>query len=141
MLSLTRGRVARRLRILTEIARDKIRSREMARERAAALASISEAVAAAGLDPADNGGLRYYAGADRVLARIGDSERQQRADAAFIAQDPVLAKRRNWLLHATARARDFIGRPPPQPGSSSPFDWHAWSLAFRSELSAVAAAM
>ena len=134
MLSLTRGRVARRLRVLTEIARRKVRHRETVRENAAALQSIREAVAAAGIDPADNPGLRCYRGADRALAKIGDSEALRRADAAFSAQDPTLAKRRNQLAEAAVRALDFVGRPPPGPGSGSPFNWFAWSLAFRSTL-------
>jgi hypothetical protein len=139
MLSLTRGRVARRLRVLTEIARNRVRSRDRARENAAVLESIREAVTAAGLDPETNGGLRYYSGADRRLAELGDSPEQQRADAVFAAQDPVLARRKNWLAQAAAGALEFVGRPPPAPGSS-PFSWYLWSLAFRSELSAIAPA-
>ena len=131
MLSLTRGPVARRLRVLTEIARDKVRRRDGARRDAAALESIREAVTAAGLDPETNDGLRYYKGADRTLARLGDSPEQQQADAAFAAQDPQLAKRENWLARAAARALEFIGRGPPEDGRSSPFSWYAWSLAFR----------
>jgi hypothetical protein len=130
MLSLTRGRVARRLRVLTEIARDRVRSRDRARENAAALESIREAVTAAGIDPETNPGLRYYRGADRALAGLGDSPEQQQADAAFAAQDPELAKRENWLAKAAAQALEF-GRGPPEPGRGSPFDWYAWSLAFR----------
>jgi hypothetical protein len=139
MLSLSRGRVARRIRILTEIARSKVRRREQAREDAVVLESIRDAVAAAGIDPATNSGMRYYAGADRTLARIGDSEALQRADAVFIAQDPKLAKRENWVARAAARALDFVGRPP-EPGSGSPFDWYAWSLAFRSRAAPLPAA-
>ena len=131
MLSLTRGRVARRLRVLTEIARDRVRSRISARQDAAALESIREAVTSAGLDPKTNPGLDYYKGADRTLARLGDSPEQQQHDAAFAAQDPVLAKRECWFARAAARALEFIGRPPPEPGSS-PFSWYLWSLAFRS---------
>ena len=134
MLSLTRGPVARRLRVLTGIARDKVRGRD-----AAALESIREAVTAAGLDPETNDGLRYYKGADRTLARLGDSPEQQQADAAFAAQDPALAKRENWLARAAARALEFIGRGPPEDGRGSPFDWYAWSLAFRSAASPAAA--
>jgi hypothetical protein len=132
MLSLTRGRVARRLRVLTEIARERVRSRDSARQDAAALDSIREAVTGAGLDPETNDGLRYYRGADRTLASLGDSPQQQQADAAFAAQDPQLARRENWLATAAARALEFIGRGPPEPGRGSPFDWWAWSLAFRS---------
>ena len=140
MLSLTRGRVARRLRVLTEIARARVRSRDGARENAAALESIREAVTAAGLDPETNDGLRHYRGADRTLASLGDSPRQQQADAAFIAQDAQLAKRENWLAQAAARALEFVGRGPPEPGGSSPYSWYLWSLAFRSE-NALAAAV
>ena len=139
MLSLTRGRVARRLRVLTEIARSKVRYREGVRENAAALESIREAVTAAGIDPASNEGIRRLAGADRRLAELGDSEELRRADAAFATQDPKLAKRECWLARAAARALHFIGQPPPEPGRGSPFDWYAWSLAFRSRTSPAAA--
>ena len=138
MLSLTRGRVARRLRVLTEIARDRVRSRIGARQDAAALESIREAVTAAGLDPESNPGLHYFRGADLVLARRGDSPQQQQADAAFAAHDPVLASRENRFARAAARALEFVGRGPPEPGSS-PFNWYVWSLAFRSENAPAAA--
>ena len=131
MLSLTRGRVARRLRVLTEIARDRVRRRDRARENAAALESIREAVTAVGLNPETNSGLRYYKGADRTLAELGDSPQQQAADAVFAAQDPQLAKRENWFAQAAAEALEFSGRGPPGP-DSSPFSWYLWSLAFRS---------
>ena len=139
MLSLTRGRVARRLRVLTEIARRQVQYRDYAREKAAALESIREAVAAAGLDPATNPGLRYYGGADRALAELRDSEAQQQADAAFMAQDPAFAKRKCWLAEAAARALQWIGQPPPAPGRSSPYDWYAWSLAFNTRAAPAAA--
>jgi hypothetical protein len=130
MLSLRRGQIARRIRVLTEIARDRVRSRDHVRQDAAALASIREAVTAAGIDPESNPGLRYFRGADLVLARLGDSPQQQRADAAFAAQDPVLANRETRVARAAARAFEFVGRGPPEP-ASSPLSWYVWSLAFR----------
>jgi hypothetical protein len=60
----------------------------LARENAAMLASIRSALAEAGLDLEDSPGVRLVAGADRALSALRDSSAPQRADAAFIAQDP-----------------------------------------------------
>lgn len=128
-----RAGLARRLDAVTRAARDKVRHRESVRENAAALASIGAALAAAGIDPAGNAGLRYFAGADRALAALGDSEALRRADAAFIAQEPILMARQSLAAQAAERAAGLAGRPPPGSGSplasGSPLDWYAWSLA------------
>jgi hypothetical protein len=50
----------------------------------------------------------------------------------------VLAGRENRFARAAARALEFVGRGPPEPGSS-PFNWYVWSLAFRSENAPAAA--
>jgi hypothetical protein len=130
MLSLTRGRVARRLRVLTEIARDKVRRRDNARQDAAALESIREAVTAAGVDPETNPGVRYYGGADRTLARLGDSPEQQQAGPPVIPSllphettttgcppqtYPVIPAEPGSTVHPHER-RKSGSRPAPAPG-------------------------
>ena len=122
MLSVRRGRVARRLAVLMTATRGKVRRRERLRENAAALASIRAALAEAGVDPAQNSAVRYFAGAEREMLSIGDTETLQRVDAAFLAQDPEFASRESLA------APRFAGGLPSDSGNS-PFDWYAWSLA------------
>jgi hypothetical protein len=100
------------------------------RDYAKAAASIRAALTAAGIDPAQNSGLREFGYAERVVAEWPDTPELQRSDAAFIAQDPKLAGRRNLAAEAAERAARFAGQPPPYPGAS-PMDWYAWSLAAR----------
>ena len=128
MLSVRRGRVARRLAVLMTATRGKVRRRERLRENAAALASIRAALAEAGVDPAQNSAVRYFAGAEREMLSIGDTETLQRVDAAFLAQDPEFASRESLAARAAAAAPRFAGGLPSDSGNS-PFDWYAWSLA------------
>src|ERR1044071_6520444 len=110
MLSLRRGPLARRLRVLTSLAREKVRYRDRVRERATALAAIRAALDMAGLDATDNPRLRCFDGADRQLARLHDSEAARRAEAVFIAADPKLADDPQF-----AEERRLAG-PAPAPG-------------------------
>jgi hypothetical protein len=125
--------IRRRLTALTEAARRAVEHRQYMRENAEAAASIRAALAEANIDPAQNGGFRYFAYAERVVSEWPDRPELQRVDAVFIAQDPELAARRSLAAEAARHAPRFAGQPPPRPGASSPFDWYAWSLAARSE--------
>ena len=130
MLSLRRGPIARRLQALTERARAAVRLREAVRNKARALASIRAALADTGVDPADNAGLHYYAGAQSRLAELADTPARQQADTVFIAADPILAARPSPAAEAAFRALHFLDGPPDDD-EGSPFDWYAWSLAIR----------
>ena len=130
MASLNSAALRRRLDALTDAVRERIGHRQRMREYATAAASIRAALVAVGIDPAQNHGMREFASAERVVAQWPDTPELQRADAAFIAQDPTLAARRNLAVEAAERAARFVGQPPPYPGAS-PFDWYAWSLAAR----------
>src|SRR5438270_10246880 len=122
----------RRLDALTDAVRERIERRQRMREYAAAAASLRAALTAAGIDPAQNHGLRAFGYAERVVAEWPDTPELQRSDAAFIAQDPKIAGRRNLAAEAAERAIRFAGQPPPDRWTSmSPFDWYAWSLAAR----------
>lgn len=123
-----RARLWRRLAALTGAARRKVARREGWRERAAASAAIRAALAAAGIDPAQNSAMRYFAGWNRAPAPIGDNPDLRRADAAFIAHDPLLAGRERLAAKAAARAPLFAGRMPSER-HNSPLDWYAWALA------------
>lgn len=128
MLSARRGSIARRLERLIDLARQKVDYRQHVRENAAALRALRVAIDRAGIDPANNAGMRYFARAEQGLAQLGDTAEVQRADAEFIAADPMLRARRSLAADGTLRAASFAGRPPPDPGAS-PVDWYAWSLA------------
>ncbi len=129
MASLHSASLHRRLAVLTEAARRRIAHRENTREKAKACATIRAALAETNIDPAQNSGFRYFAYAERVVSEWPDTPALQRADAAFIAQDPQLASRESLAAQAARRAARFAGRPPPDPRSMSPVDWYAWSLA------------
>lgn len=132
MLSLRRGSVARRLRVLTDCAREKVRARQWHRERAAAVASIRAALEIAGLDPAHNPGVTRFRDSEALMARLGDTPERRRADADFVAQDPELAKRRSLLAAALERAPLPAAWPPPDPVGlgdiGSPLHWYLWAL-------------
>jgi len=121
----------RRLDALTETVRRRVEHREKMREYARASASIRAALTEAGIDPAQNSGLRSFAYGETEVARWPDSPELQRADAAFIAQDPKLASRERLAVDAARRASRFAGQPSLDPWSMSPVDWYAWSLAVR----------
>src|ERR1700722_16755967 len=120
--------IRRRLAVLVELARAKVRHREILRERAAIWDSIRPALAAASIDPARIKILWPVTSAEDELALLGDSPELRRADAAFIAQDPLLASRESYAAQVADRVPRFAHRPPPDPGASL-FDWYAWSLA------------
>jgi hypothetical protein len=102
------------------------------REYAQAAASIRAALAEAGIDPAQNSGMREFGYAERVVAGWPDTPELQRADAAFIAHDPKLARRESLAMKVAGRIGGFTGQPPPDRWTTmSPFDWYAWSLAAR----------
>ena len=132
MASFRNPRLNRRLATLTAAARDRVRHRQHMREYARASASIRDALSAADIDLRGNDGLRHFSYAERVVSEWPDTPELQRADADFIAQDAELASRDTLDASAARRASFFAGRPPPRPGSASPFDWYAWSLAARS---------
>src|SRR5207247_941415 len=106
--------------------------RESMREKAKACATIRAALVEADIDPAQNSGVGYFASGEREVSRWPDTPELQRADAAFIAQDPKLASREGLAIQAAVRAPRFAGRPHPDPRAMSPVDWYAWSLATRS---------
>jgi hypothetical protein len=132
MASLHSASLHRRLEVLTAAVRRRVQQREAMREKATACAAILAALAGAHIDPAQNSGIRYFASAERETARWPDTPELQRADAAFVAQDPQLASRQSLAAEAAQRAGRFAGRPLPDPRSMSPLDWYAWSLAARS---------
>jgi hypothetical protein len=121
----------RRLAVLTETVRRRVEYREELREKAKAWATIRAALAEANIDPTGISAVRTVDYAERELARRGESPELQRADAAFVAQDPQLASRESSTDRWAARAPEFAGQPPPRPGASLS-DWYAWSLATRS---------
>ena len=133
MASLHNAALRRRLELLAHAARDRVRHREKMRAYAKASASIRAALTEANIDPARNDGLRYFAYAEREVARWPDTPECQQADADFIAGDPQLASRESLAAEAGRRALRFMGRPAPDPNTMSPLDWYAWSLAARSE--------
>jgi hypothetical protein len=130
MASSPKRTLHRRLAVLTQAARDKIRRREDLRDRASAWGSIRAALAAANIDPARILALRGLCSVESELALLGDSPELRRADGAFIAQDPALAARASYAAQVADRVPRFARRPPPDPGASL-FDWYAWSLARR----------
>jgi len=131
--SLNSPALRRRLDALTDAVRERIERRQRMREYAAAAATLRAALTAAGIDPAQNHGMREFGYAERVVAEWPDTPELWRSDAAFIAQDPKLTGRRNLAAEAAERATRFAGQPPPDRWTSmSPFDWYAWSLAARS---------
>jgi hypothetical protein len=130
MASLPRGRLARRLAVLSEAVRRGVSKREQLREHAKALVSIRAALAVAKIDPAAISCLRTFADAEPRLMRLGDTPEMQRADAAFAAGHPRLALRESLAAQAAEQAAGLAGRPPPDRGASL-LDWYAWSLAAR----------
>src|ERR1700722_4306671 len=90
------ARIRRRLAVLVELARAKVRHREILRERAAIWDSIRPALAAASIDPARVKVLGPVPPAGDELALPGDSPDLRGADAAFIAQDPLLASHNSY---------------------------------------------
>ena len=132
MASLHNVSLHRRLAVLSEAMRRRVKYREAMREKAKACATIRAALAEANIDAAQNDGVRCFASAEREVSRWPDTPELQRADADFIAQDPKLTPRESLAAQAAGRAARFAGRPPPDPRTMSPVDWYAWSLAIRS---------
>ena len=128
MGSSRRAAIWRRIAVLTAAARRKIARRQELRERAALWDAVRPALTAARIDPASLKRLWPVATAAEELAALGDSPATHRADAAFIAQDPVLASRQPYAAGLAERALGFRGQPPPHP-EAAPFDWYAWALA------------
>lgn len=123
-----RASLSRRLAVLTGIARDKVRQREILREKSAVWETIRAALATARIDPRRIEILWPVSSAAAELTRLGDTPALRRADAAFAACDRVLSSRERYAANAAGRVADFAGRPPPRRGASL-FDWYAWSLA------------
>jgi hypothetical protein len=128
MASLRKAALRRRLAVLTEAARDKVRRRELLRDQAAALVSIRAALAEAKIDPTRIWALRSIDLAERTLSRLGDTPKMRQADGVFIAHDAKLAAREGYAAICARQAPRFAGGPPPDAGASL-FDWYAWSLA------------
>jgi hypothetical protein len=128
MASSRSPRIGRRLAILTAATRKKIARRQELRERAAAWDVIRPALEAARIDQAGVTRLWPVSTAAKALAGLGDSPVLRSADAAFIAQDPVLASRRPYAADIAERVPRFRGQPPPRPDAAL-FDWYAWALA------------
>ena len=124
-----RGRLARRLALLTEAARRRVSERQHLRDNAAISAGIRAALAEADIDPARVSCLRHIADAEPRLIGLGDTPALWRADAAFIAAQPRPASK-SLAVRAAEAAPRFAGRghPPPETGASL-LDWYAWSLA------------
>ena len=131
MASLHSPALRRRLDALTETVRRRVEHREKMREYARASASIRAALTEAGIDPAQNDGFRNFASGEREVARWPDTPELQQTDAAFIAQDPKLSSRRSLADEVAERTARFAGQPPPDPRTTSPVDWYAWSLVTR----------
>ena len=131
MASLNSPALRRRLDALIEAVRRRVEHRQNMREKAEAAVIIRAALAAAGIDPAQNSGMREFGYAERVVAEWPDTPELQRSDAAFIAQDPKLASRVGLAAKVAERTGRFAGQPPSEPWRMSPFDWYAWSLATR----------
>jgi len=99
------------------------------------MATLRAALAAAGIAPEGISAVRFYGEAEH---RLADSAAAQdaaaaAADAAFIAAvDPARAARPVPSADVVARARDFIGHAPPDPGAA-PIAWYAWALAALSD--------
>jgi hypothetical protein len=125
-----KGSLHRRLSALTEATRDKVRRREILRDKAKANAAIRAALAGAKIDPKKIWALGKVDTAQAELARLGDNPEMQGADAAFIAADPVLAVRESYAAEIAGRISRFAGKPRPNFGASL-YDWYAWSLANR----------
>ena len=128
MGSSARAAIWRRLAILTAVSRKTIARRQELRERAAAWDVIRPALAAAKIDPARIERLWPLTTAAKALADLADSPVLRSADAAFIAQDPVLVSRRPYAANIAERVARIRGQPPPQPDAAL-FDWYAWALA------------
>jgi hypothetical protein len=123
-----RGNTWRRLAVLTEIARKKIARRQELRERAALWDAVGPALTASRGAPELLKRLWPVTTAAKELADLGDSAELRRADAEFIARDPVLASRERYGAGIAARLPLFRGRPPPAPNAPAN-DWYAWALA------------
>lgn len=128
MGSSRRANIWRRLAVLTAIARKKIARRQELRERAALWDSVCPVFATVRPAPELLKRLWPVAGAAKELAGLGDSPGLRRADADFIAQDPVLAARQPYGAGLAALASRFRGRPPPAPNAAAN-EWYAWALA------------
>jgi hypothetical protein len=118
----------RRLAVLTALSRKKVARRQDLRERAAAWDIMRPAMAAARVDPAPLKHLWTVTTAAKELAGLGDSPALRRADAEFIARDPLLSSREPYGAGVAERVPRFRGRPPPSPAAAL-FDWYAWALA------------
>lgn len=128
MASLHSASLRHRLDALTVAVRRTVEYREELREKVKAWATIRSALADANIDPAQVSAVRAVEYAERELARRGENPELQRADAAFVAQNPQLSSRASLTDRWARRAPDFAGQPPPNPGASLA-DWYAWSLA------------
>jgi hypothetical protein len=118
----------RRLAVLTAIARRNVARRQDLRERAALWDAVRPALAAVKTGPELLKCMWPVTSAAKELAGLGDSPALDRADAEFIAQDPVLVSRTPYGAGIAERVPRFRGSPPPS-GTSAPFDWYAWALA------------
>jgi hypothetical protein len=116
--SLNSPALRRRLDALTDAVRERIERRQRMREYAAAAATLRAALTAAGIDPAQNSGLREFGYAERVVAEWPDTPELQRSDAAFIAQDPKLAGRQSLAVKVAERVGRFAGQPPLTGGQA-----------------------
>jgi hypothetical protein len=129
MASLDSAPLRRRLDALTGAVRREVGRRQELRERAEIWAALGPALAEWRIDPKVISGLWTISGAEAELHRRGDCPDLQRADAAFVAQDPELAARKPYAAGLAERARKFFGKPPPDPRRTSLSDWCAWGLA------------
>ena len=131
MASLRDAALRRRLDELTARARRAVADRQELRERAEIWAVLDPALALARIDRKAISGLWPLSGAAAALRRRGDTPALQRADAAFIAQDAALSARRPYMADLPERARNVIGKRPPDPRHASVYDWCAWAFATR----------
>jgi hypothetical protein len=128
MGSADRRGIRRRLAVLTEVSRRKVARRQGLRERAALWDAVRPALAAIRIDREQLKCMWPVTTAAKELTGLGDSPALRRADAEFIARDPVLALREAYGAGIAERVPRFRGRPPPSPDAALN-DWYAWALA------------
>lgn len=118
----------RRLALVTAVTRNQVLYRESLRDLASAGATIRAALAKAGIDPAQIELLWPLTEAAEELAELGDTTEQERADAAFVAQDSCLATHQSETAKLAALAAQFVDnrRPALSDGWE---EWYAWALA------------
>jgi hypothetical protein len=127
---LSKGRLSRRLDVLTRTARLRASYREELRVTVIFCTGLREALAASGIDRARISCLFMCNDAAAELGSLGDTPALRRADAAFSAAFGKPSGAEDFAARLARLLPRFADGAPPQPGASL-MDWLAWALARR----------